>query len=57
MTRVLSRFQVWLLVVLLTAMPVAAAERLVFGSFQNAANAHNWASRVAIIIKTDVVVE
>jgi len=38
-------------------LPVLGAERLVFGSFQNARNAENWANRMQALLDVDVVVE
>jgi len=38
------------------AVPVGAAERLVFGSFQNEQNAQNWAARVAGILNAEVLI-
>ncbi len=59
MTRTAVRWGCCLLLSWWMVLPVdlAADERLVFGSFQSAQNARNWASRVSVIINTDVVVE
>lgn len=45
-----------LVFVLLGAQQVLADDRLVFGSFQNAANAENWAARMTVLLNVDVTV-
>ncbi len=48
----------WLVALLLCPTVSAwAAERLVFGSFQNVQNAENWANRMRALLDVDVIVE
>jgi hypothetical protein len=46
----------WLLMLLLLPGVAAAADRLVFGSFQSQSNAQNWASRIQVILNLDMEV-
>ena len=41
---------------LISAQPVMADDRLVFGSFQNSANAENWAGRMSVLLNVEVSV-